>query len=316
MKTPPPGDRSQVRRPQPSRHDGIRGVEEDLGELGADDRRAPGSGSRGFPSSRSTRRFPDPRRTGSAARPSRAAVAGGRRWHRHFPFRNVRPTHSRGAAGPRLHFRPDSAAKPVGQTAGLPLDQRSAKGSAGGPVPRSALCTRFPEPMRLRKFGCPSSEPFMISSGTFTNVSPETMSCARNLSWKSPGRGLRPARSVRRGKSTLLRTINGLESFDDGSIQVDEITPRPPAIRAATRRWRRSASGSRMIFQQFHLFPHRSVLDNIVEAPVPSWATPAEVIPEAEALLERGGDDRKDPRDAVGPLGGQQQRAAIFPRWR
>src|SRR5690349_1844618 len=60
------------------------------------------------------------------------------------------------------------------------------------------------------------------------------------------------------GKSTLLRTINGLESFDAGEIQVDEITLNAagcPTRDAALKQIRRRVG---MVFQQFNLFPHRT----------------------------------------------------------
>ena len=114
------------------------------------------------------------------------------------------------------------------------------------------------------------------------------------------------------GKSTLLRTINGLETFDDGAIQVDEITlgPASDPNRDTSLTAIRKRVG--MVFQQFHLFPHRSVLDNILEAPVHVLGRPRkEVVPEAEALLERVGMIEKIHEMPGALSGGQQQRAAI-----
>ena len=114
------------------------------------------------------------------------------------------------------------------------------------------------------------------------------------------------------GKSTLLRTINGLESFDDGSIQVDEITLGPASDPGRDTSLAAIRKRVGMVFQQFHLFPHRSVLDNIVEAPVHVLGRPrTEVIPEAEALLERVGMIEKIHEMPWALSGGQQQRAAI-----
>lgn len=114
------------------------------------------------------------------------------------------------------------------------------------------------------------------------------------------------------GKSTLLRTINGLESFDDGSIQVDEITLGPASDPGRDTSLAAIRKRVGMVFQQFHLFPHRSVLDNIVEAPVHVLGRPRkEVIPEAEALLERVGMIEKIHEMPWALSGGQQQRAAI-----
>ena len=114
------------------------------------------------------------------------------------------------------------------------------------------------------------------------------------------------------GKSTLLRTINGLETFDSGAIQVDSINLGPTgdvhrddALVAIRKR-------VGMVFQQFHLFPHRTVLGNIIEAPVQVLGRKRdEVIPEARALLERVGLVEKIDAMPASLSGGQQQRVAI-----
>src|SRR5688572_3604599 len=71
------------------------------------------------------------------------------------------------------------------------------------------------------------------------------------------------------GKSTLLRCINGLETFQEGEIQVDEVQLRPGLPRRETgdslRALRRRVG---MVFQQFHLFPHMSVLENVLAGPL------------------------------------------------
>src|SRR5438034_2093087 len=62
------------------------------------------------------------------------------------------------------------------------------------------------------------------------------------------------------GKSTLLRCINGLETFEEGEVQVDEVCLRPSTMHhktmAGTLRELRRRVG--FVFQQFHLFPHMS----------------------------------------------------------
>jgi ABC-type multidrug transport system fused ATPase/permease subunit len=73
------------------------------------------------------------------------------------------------------------------------------------------------------------------------------------------------------GKSTFLRCINGLETFEKGEIDVDGITLQsisegPSKRDAETIRQVRLKVG--MVFQQFNLFPHMTVLENIIEAPV------------------------------------------------
>jgi len=114
------------------------------------------------------------------------------------------------------------------------------------------------------------------------------------------------------GKSTLLRAINGLETFDSGSIRVDsiELGPTPgPARDAALFAIRRRVG---MVFQQFNLFPHRTVLENVIEAPVHVLKQkPDEARAVAKELLDRVGIlDKIDVRPAS-LSGGQQQRVAI-----
>lgn len=114
------------------------------------------------------------------------------------------------------------------------------------------------------------------------------------------------------GKTTVLRSLNGLEkpeagviSFADGP-RVDFAAPVSKADSIALR------DQSAMVFQHHNLFPHRTVLQNVIEGPVHAHGVPkAEAIARAEALLERVGLSEK--RDAF-PFqlsGGQQQRVGI-----
>jgi polar amino acid transport system ATP-binding protein len=115
------------------------------------------------------------------------------------------------------------------------------------------------------------------------------------------------------GKSTFLRCLNGLERFQGGTVRIDEITlgcADDEAARRARLRAIRLRVG--MVFQQFNLFPHRCVLDNVTEAPIYVLGLGRD---EAEAraigLLERvglGDKLRAMPRQLSG---GQQQRVAI-----
>jgi general L-amino acid transport system ATP-binding protein len=109
------------------------------------------------------------------------------------------------------------------------------------------------------------------------------------------------------GKSTFLRTFNALEDFQKGSIVVDgiEISDDVRRIDAIRRE-------VGMVFQQFNLFPHLTVLDNLTLAPVKvRKRAKAEVERQALELLERVGI-AEQARKFPGQLsGGQQQRVAI-----
>ncbi len=112
------------------------------------------------------------------------------------------------------------------------------------------------------------------------------------------------------GKSTLLRCVNGLEQFEDGSVQVKQLTLRPGRTDPGLLRSLRACVG--MVFQQFHLFPHLSVLDNVLSGPV--WAQRRdrkEAEAEALALLDRVGLRDKVSARPEQLSGGQQQRVAI-----
>jgi ABC-type polar amino acid transport system ATPase subunit len=109
------------------------------------------------------------------------------------------------------------------------------------------------------------------------------------------------------GKSTLLRSINGLETIEGGSIAVDGVRVHDSR---ETLHQVRQLTG--MVFQQFNLFPHRSVLQNIIMAPVHVQKKPR---PEAERiardLLAKVGLPDKADAYPSRLSGGQQQRVAI-----
>ncbi len=109
------------------------------------------------------------------------------------------------------------------------------------------------------------------------------------------------------GKSTLCRTINRLETIDQGRILFAG-APLPEEGRALARL--RADIG--MVFQSFNLFAHKTVLDNIALGPVKVRKMPKEQARlEARALLERVGIADKADRYPAELSGGQQQRAAI-----
>lgn len=117
------------------------------------------------------------------------------------------------------------------------------------------------------------------------------------------------------GKSTLLRCVNLLEQPSGGSMTFDGeryAYDAGGAARIGARRLRALRTHIGMVFQQYNLWPHLSVLENIVEAPLRVQGRPkGEVVAEALRLLERIG--LADKRDAYPSRlsGGQQQRVAI-----
>jgi ABC-type polar amino acid transport system ATPase subunit len=109
------------------------------------------------------------------------------------------------------------------------------------------------------------------------------------------------------GKSTMLRCINGLESIDAGSVTFDgrEIDPGSKTITKI-----RADIG--MVFQQFNLFPHKTVLQNITLAPVKvKGIEPKAAEKRARELLETVGIPEKADASPADLSGGQQQRVAI-----
>jgi polar amino acid transport system ATP-binding protein len=109
------------------------------------------------------------------------------------------------------------------------------------------------------------------------------------------------------GKSTFLRTLNGLESINDGVIEVDG--EYIDAARADLRSLRQKVG---MVFQQFNLFPHLTVGENVMLAPQVVKKTPrAEAEQIARQMLERVGLAEKFDAYPERLSGGQQQRVAI-----
>ena len=115
------------------------------------------------------------------------------------------------------------------------------------------------------------------------------------------------------GKSTFLRCLNGLESFQGGSVTVDgrrvDAGMTPSSRSVALREICRSVG---MVFQGFNLFPHRTVLQNVVEAPIHVLRlSPEHAERRARDLLERVGLADKLHAMPRQLSGGQQQRVAI-----
>ncbi|MCL1833295.1 MAG: amino acid ABC transporter ATP-binding protein [Leptospirales bacterium] len=118
------------------------------------------------------------------------------------------------------------------------------------------------------------------------------------------------------GKSTLLRCLNGLEEIDsgviaiEGEIYADKDYEKKDKINSKDKKDIAKKLG--MVFQHFNLFPHKTVLENVIEAPITVLKMKKdEAVPLGEALLEKVG--LLDKRDFYPSKisGGQKQRVAI-----
>ncbi len=109
------------------------------------------------------------------------------------------------------------------------------------------------------------------------------------------------------GKSTLLRCINGLEKFDNGAIIVDR-----QAVSDDENHLRELSLSVGMVFQNFNLFPHMTVLENVMLAPRLVLKKSRQECRElAESMLEKVGLADKANQFPGNLSGGQQQRVAI-----
>ncbi|MFY3602055.1 amino acid ABC transporter ATP-binding protein [Achromobacter xylosoxidans] len=109
------------------------------------------------------------------------------------------------------------------------------------------------------------------------------------------------------GKSTMIRTINRLEPIEKGRILIDDADIYGKGVNLNALRQKIG-----FVFQQFNLFPHMSVLDNVVFAPVNIRKQPRKQAAElARQLLARVGLEHKIDAYPGSLSGGQQQRVAI-----
>jgi polar amino acid transport system ATP-binding protein len=119
------------------------------------------------------------------------------------------------------------------------------------------------------------------------------------------------------GKTTFIRCINHLEKLDEGRIEVNgrligyrESNGR--IVEDSERSTARQRTQVGMVFQRFNLFPHKTALDNVIEAPTRVLGVPRrQAVAEAEALLTRVGLADKCSTYPGKLSGGQQQRVAI-----
>lgn len=109
------------------------------------------------------------------------------------------------------------------------------------------------------------------------------------------------------GKSTFLRCLNALETPDDGTVLVNGFD-----IREAGSNLNKMRESVGMVFQRFNLFPHMTVLENLIMAPVSvKGLSRAQAVTRAEQLLQKVGLLDKIDAWPSSLSGGQQQRVAI-----
>ena len=119
------------------------------------------------------------------------------------------------------------------------------------------------------------------------------------------------------GKSTLLRCLTLLETLDSGrlaygDLEVTRDDERGRAVYASKDVQRKAKARFGLVFQNFNLFPHYSVLRNVTDAPISVQKRPKdEVYAQARALLEKMGLSGKEDMVPCELSGGQQQRVAI-----
>ncbi|KAK82720.1 ABC transporter, ATP-binding protein [Bordetella holmesii CDC-H635-BH] len=119
------------------------------------------------------------------------------------------------------------------------------------------------------------------------------------------------------GKSTFLRCLNHLETIDEGAISVEgEILAR--GVAGGRSEYVRDVEVRRicrkmgMVFQSFNLFPHMTVLQNVIEAPITVKGMKRDaIVPKAEELLRKVGLLNKRDNYPARLSGGQKQRVAI-----
>jgi len=108
------------------------------------------------------------------------------------------------------------------------------------------------------------------------------------------------------GKTTILRCINGLESFDSGTIEIDG------QVITSQKDVRKVRKDVGLVFQNYNLFPHKTVLENIIESPILVLGmNKEEAKKRATELLESVGLSDKAGSYPFELSGGQQQRVAI-----
>jgi L-cystine transport system ATP-binding protein len=111
------------------------------------------------------------------------------------------------------------------------------------------------------------------------------------------------------GKTTVLRALNALDPADAGMIRIGDVSVD---FSGATPQLRTFRAQSGMVFQQHNLFPHKTVLQNVIEGPVIVQKRPREeAVADAQVLLKQVGLAEKADQYPFQLSGGQQQRVGI-----
>jgi len=114
------------------------------------------------------------------------------------------------------------------------------------------------------------------------------------------------------GKSTLLRCVNGLETFESGEVHVHDLSFGPGDTKANRRALAAIRLRLGFVFQDWNLFAHRTALGNVIEAPVHVKKVPvADATARAKVLLEKVGLAHRAGAYPHEMSGGEQQRVAI-----
>ncbi|MBD8608786.1 amino acid ABC transporter ATP-binding protein [Aeromicrobium sp. CFBP 8757] len=118
------------------------------------------------------------------------------------------------------------------------------------------------------------------------------------------------------GKTTVLRSLNVLETPDAGVVRIGDVEvdfgSLPQRRRDVRERTARLRAQSGMVFQSHNLFPHKTVLENVIEGPVQVQGRPNdEAVADARELLEQVGLAEKADQHPFELSGGQQQRVGI-----
>ncbi|MET0447328.1 MAG: amino acid ABC transporter ATP-binding protein [Aeromicrobium sp.] len=118
------------------------------------------------------------------------------------------------------------------------------------------------------------------------------------------------------GKTTILRSLNVLETPDSGIIRIGDVeldfAGLPAKGKSAREQTARLRAQSGMVFQSHNLFPHKTVLENVIEGPVQVQKRPLdEAVADARQLLEQVGLSEKAEQHPFQLSGGQQQRVGI-----